>query len=190
MYLEFLPPVSIAASALFSGVHVGTAHAQEPTPPPENDTGIGLYCDEDASCFITEGTQTDVYPQDTGTVANTAVGFGLIDPGQAGACADAFENVHGQYLTPNPADGRPLFQFPGMQFELPPECTTNLFKEAHVADGPGKPEAPPDTVTPENHEPQKAISSNFWDCLASIGILAGLSGAGHIFINRRHRKKT
>ena len=188
MYGEYLTPVAIAINALFSGVSTGSAHAQEPTPPPEGGTGIGVYCDKEASCFITEGTQNGIYP-DTGTVANTVVGFGLIDPDQAEACADAFENEHSAYLKPDPAGGRRQFQFSGMQFDLPGECTKNLFNEVQ-GDRTGKPATLlSGEGTPGNHEPLQKTVPKIWDCLGSIGIFVGLGGAWHLSINQRYRKK-
>lgn len=180
-----IPPVAIAASAaLFSGVNTGLAHAQEPTPPPEGDTGIRVYCDQDASCFITEGTQMDVYPADTGSVANIAVNNGLLDPDQAEACADEFENMHNQYLKPNPIGGRPQFEFPGMQFELPGECLTKLRKELDSIRS--KPAALSMQERADDQGQTQQQTGKGWECLMSLGLLAGAWGLGDMYLHRKY----
>ncbi|MEK9143169.1 MAG: hypothetical protein AAB481_00880 [Patescibacteria group bacterium] len=179
---RIIPPVAIAASALFSGGGIGSVHAQEPTPPPEDNTGIRLYC-SDTSCIITERASPGDYPVNTGDVANTAVNYGLIDPVQAGTCADAFENVNALYLEPDPAGGRPRFRYPGMRFDLPPECLENKSPDAippTAADVPT--ELPHDNPNPQ--PPYNPL--NLLDCLGTLGILLGLGGASHVLINRRH----
>ncbi len=122
----------------------------------------------------------------SGDVANFAVEEELINGSQAAVCAGAFQKEHQLYLVPDPNGGRPTVQFPGMQFELPPECTTNLVNKVLPTPSPEIP-----TPIPSNNpNPPTYNPLNFWDCLGSMVMLFGLGGAGGLIINRRHRKKT
>lgn len=184
--LRAVPPMAIAASALFSGAGTGSANAQEPTPPPTSETGIRLYCADAADCFITEGASPgDPQAVNTGDVANMAVQNGLIDPDQAEPCARAFESKNALYLQPDPNGGRPRFKYQGMRFDLPRECFVNKLHDS-------LPTAAPEIQTPlphDNPNPPPYSPFNLRDCMASIGILVGLGGLGGFSINRRFPKK-